>query len=69
MRLSVTTSLGFLIALDASTPFAKELPLWEAGAGAFDMSLPDYRGSDETRGYVDPRAGLSEILRVISGRR
>ena len=33
---------------------AKELPLWEAGAGLGVLSLPDYRGSDEQRSYVLP---------------
>ncbi len=29
-------------------------PLWEAGAGAAALSLPDYRGSDERRAYLLP---------------
>lgn len=29
-------------------------PLWEAGAGVGALWLPDYRGSDESRGYVLP---------------
>lgn len=33
---------------------AEPLPLWELGAGAFGFSLPDYRGSDERRGYLYP---------------
>lgn len=33
---------------------AKELPLWELGAGIGAFALPDYRGSDEGRGYVLP---------------
>ena len=33
---------------------AKELPLWEAGFGVAGLSIPDYRGSDERRGYVLP---------------
>ncbi len=32
----------------------KELPLWEAGFGVAGLSIPDYRGSDERRGYVLP---------------
>jgi outer membrane protein len=33
---------------------ADERPLWEAGAGIGLLALPDYRGSDESRGYVLP---------------
>jgi outer membrane protein len=33
---------------------AGELPLWEAGFGLTGLSLPDYRGSDEQRGYILP---------------
>lgn len=33
---------------------AAELPRWELGAGATAFRLPDYRGSDESRGYVYP---------------
>lgn len=33
---------------------AKEYPLWEVGAGATVLGLPDYRGSDEHAGYVYP---------------
>lgn len=33
---------------------ADTLPLWELGAGAAGAWLPDYRGSDEARGYVLP---------------
>ena len=33
---------------------AEPRPKWEAGAGATGLRLPDYRGSDESRGYVYP---------------
>jgi len=33
---------------------ADELPLWEAGMGFTGLSMPDYRGSNEQRGYVLP---------------
>ncbi len=33
---------------------ADEQPLWEAGVGVGTLVLPDYRGSDEYRGYVLP---------------
>lgn len=33
---------------------AKDLPLWEAGAGLTVLQLPDYRGSDEAGAYVFP---------------
>jgi MipA family protein len=33
---------------------AEPRPKWEAGGGATGLRLPDYRGSDESRGYVYP---------------
>lgn len=33
---------------------AKDLPLWELGLGVAGLWFPDYRGADETRGYVLP---------------
>ena len=33
---------------------ADQKPLWEAGAGVGTFVLPDYRGSDQARGYVLP---------------
>lgn len=44
-----------------------ELPLWEAGAGVTALRLPDYRGSDQSRGYLLPFPYLvyrGEVLRV-----
>jgi len=46
---------------------AEELPLWEAGVGVTGLSIPDYRGSDQNRGYFLPLPYLvyrGEILRV-----
>jgi len=53
MRFFITASL-FVLATHASPLVAEELPLWEAGVGAFGMVLPDYRGSDQSGGYVYP---------------
>lgn len=36
------------------TARAQPRPLWEAGLGLGGLWLPDYRGSDESRGYVLP---------------
>ena len=30
------------------------MPLWEAGGGVSPIVVPDYRGSDQYRGYVLP---------------
>ncbi|MBA4394378.1 MAG: MipA/OmpV family protein, partial [Desulfobacca sp.] len=30
----------------------KQYPLWEAGLGGVFLYMPDYRGSDESRGHV-----------------
>ena len=47
-------SLALLLC--ASIPLARAdlRPEWEIGAGATVFTLPDYRGSDESRGYVLP---------------
>jgi outer membrane scaffolding protein for murein synthesis (MipA/OmpV family) len=37
-----------------SEAHAAEKPLWEAGIGLGGLWLPDYRGSNESRGYVLP---------------
>ena len=44
-------------ALLAATPLAclgADEPLWEAGLGVAAVHLPDYRGSDHSRGYALP---------------
>jgi len=42
------------LCLLAAPATAQELPLWELGAGIGGFALPDYRGSDEARGYLLP---------------
>lgn len=42
------------LCLLAAPAAATELPLWELGAGIGAFALPDYRGSDEGRGYLLP---------------
>jgi MipA family protein len=42
-------------------------PLWEFGAGAVGLRLPDYRGADESRSYVYPLPYViyrGDVLRV-----
>lgn len=50
-RLSLT---ALLFACCAGHAFAAEKPLWELGAGISALSLPDYRGSDQTSLYAIP---------------
>jgi MipA family protein len=38
----------------ATPSHAEPRPLWEFGLGPTFLSLPDYRGSDEARGYIYP---------------
>jgi outer membrane protein len=38
----------------AGQAHADELPRWEVGLGVAGLSIPDYRGSDQRRGYVLP---------------
>jgi outer membrane scaffolding protein for murein synthesis (MipA/OmpV family) len=47
-------ALCLACALAAVPAAAAELPLWELGAGVGAFALPDYRGSDQARGYVLP---------------
>jgi MipA family protein len=49
----LTFAFVLLIALSASA-FCEEKPLWELGAGAGVLRMPDYRGSDESRYYFLP---------------
>lgn len=56
-----------LLVLTADRALAEEKPLWELGIGVAPMMLPDYRGSDESRGYVLPLPYIiyrGEIFRV-----
>lgn len=51
----------------SSTAIAGQYPLWEIGAGVGLLNIPDYRGSDEQRGYALPIPYLiyrGERLRV-----
>jgi len=46
---------------------ARDVPLWEAGAGVAVLEFPDYRGSDERHAYVLPVPYLvyrGEFLKV-----
>lgn len=43
--------IGFLMAPAAS---AADAPRWEVGLGLGVLSIPDYRGSDQQRGYIIP---------------
>ena len=42
------------LALGTAGAHAREEPLWEAGLGLAGLYFPDYRGSDQSRGYVLP---------------
>ena len=46
---------GIVLGLTMSPAIqAKDLPLWELGLGVGGLWFPDYRGSDESRGYLLP---------------
>ncbi len=54
-RFAVPATLMGLAGLTlAAASIAEPLPLWEVGAGVGLISLPDYRGSDETSTYLVP---------------
>ena len=46
--------LGLLLGATANARAAGDAPLWEAGLGVAGISFPDYRGSDQQRGYLVP---------------
>ena len=55
MRRSIIYLVGFLFVVSSITiSRAEELPLWEAGLGFAGLTIPDYRGSDQQRGYLFP---------------
>ncbi len=45
---------GGVLAVASMGAQALSLPRWELGLGAASLNLPDYRGSDERRGFVSP---------------
>jgi len=53
MRLGRGFAVAFLFCI-AGSSVAEEKPLWELGFGAFALTSPDYRGSDESRDYLLP---------------
>src|SRR5881394_3987190 len=67
MRSAAFASLLALLAAAIPPARAEDLPLWEAGLGAYALRLPDYRGSDQSRGYLVPLPYLryrGEVLRM-----
>jgi len=46
--------IAVFLACVTGTSVAAEQPLWEVGFGFFALTSPDYRGSDEARGYLLP---------------
>ncbi|HEU0201964.1 MAG TPA: MipA/OmpV family protein [Burkholderiaceae bacterium] len=53
-RLAACAAGAFSYSAIAQEKPADTLPLWELGGGVAGAWLPDYRGSDEARGYVLP---------------
>jgi outer membrane protein len=67
MRIVASTCLLALLAAAVPAVQAGDLPLWEIGAGAYALRLPDYRGSDQSRGYLYPLPYLryrGKLLRI-----
>jgi outer membrane scaffolding protein for murein synthesis (MipA/OmpV family) len=54
MRPPAVPLLAFAALLHAPSAHADLRPQWEFGLGAAALYLPDYRGSDQSRGYVYP---------------
>ena len=54
MRPFATAILAVCLAVLAPEIRAEQRPLWEIGIGAAGLYLPDYRGSNQSRGYLYP---------------
>ena len=54
MRFGRPFATGLLTIFISGAASAEEKPLWELGFGFFALTSPDYRGSDESRGYLLP---------------
>lgn len=54
MRLPATTTLALCVTAAPPGVRAEQRPQWELGLGAAALYLPDYRGSDQSRGYLYP---------------
>jgi outer membrane scaffolding protein for murein synthesis (MipA/OmpV family) len=53
MRLALAL-VAFAVAVVPPIGHAEQRPLWEFGIGPVGLYLPDYRGSDESTGYLFP---------------
>ena len=56
-RYGSALALGLVLSLAMGMPqgaSAETQPLWEMGFGFGGLTAPDYRGSDEQRGYLLP---------------
>ena len=49
-----TLAIGCMSAFASHNALSRELPLWELGGGLSAVSLPDYRGSNQSHGYLLP---------------
>ena len=54
MRRQVLACLAVFAWAAGAPAHAQSRPEWEFGLGATGLTLPDYRGSDESRGYLLP---------------
>lgn len=54
MRVLFSIVFSVIICHSPQSAHAEPLPRWEIGIGPAGASLPDYRGSDEQRGYIFP---------------
>jgi outer membrane scaffolding protein for murein synthesis (MipA/OmpV family) len=66
-RRAALVAIALCAVLAPHTATSVERPLWEAGVGATGLYLPDYRGANQSRGYVFPLpffAYRGEYLRV-----
>ncbi len=54
LRRAMPAVTALFLGLAVATAHAEEKPLWELGLGVAGLVSPDYRGSNESRGYLLP---------------
>ena len=53
-QILISAMLAVVTAWSMTDAYAEALPRWELGLGVAALSIPDYRGSDQQRGYLLP---------------
>lgn len=69
-RRTTQAATALFFVLTAALAHAEEKPLWELGLGVGGLVSPDYRGSNESRGYLFPLPYIiyrGDIIKIDRG--